>query len=787
MSALTLLLELVQTRVFSYSLHPLIAYSAIALAMLGFGLGAAALTLRPSLAGTDPQRRLALLSLALGGSALLVNFSFARVSPNVIPVETLWVSPGWTAFALLPCVVPYVISGMITTIVLQAGLGRIGRTYFWNLAGAALGCALVMVLLRPLGAERLVALCSAAAFGAAALFAWPLKDRLRWVGLGVGAVGIVLAPFADRWIAYQPDSNDLLYIHSSHRGAKLEREFSQWDPVGRIEVLRHEVPHLHVREPVAYRTITNDSGAMALLIEAGAPGWGKEIFEESIYSTPYRLKQSPDVLVIGVGGGIDVHAALHWGARQVTGVEVSATTLHILQGPYAHFPRFHEHGDRVRLVHADGRAFARGTTQRFDIVQMSGVDTFTMHSASAMVTAEDYLYTVDAFEDFLALLKDDGVLAVTRFGDEAMNLSTLAAAALRRHGVSRPQDHILAVQQSDASGIVVKRTPLTSQDVETLRKVGDRTEPNGVRIPHYDDVGLRASDPVRVLYPPHGTPDDRYVRFFSAMAEGRELGVLRELRNPFVPPTDDRPYYMLLGIWMASSQTMHPIVGTLQVVTVLIAATSLVLILAPLLRVRRRSHAGIGALASVIVYFFGLGAGFMLLEVGLIHRTLVFVGSPAASVSVVITSILMASGVGAFVSDRVSWPLGWRLLMALGGMLGVGLAFRLGAEPMFDVLFGWPSWVRWLAAGLAMAPGGFFAGWFFPVGLRAIGQKSEALVPWAIAVNGFASVLGSLATLSLGVSFGFQTVFVIGLGAYVVAVAVMVPMVWGTKADGTLR
>jgi hypothetical protein len=320
--------------------------------------------------------------------------------------------------------------------------------------------------------------------------------------------------------------------------------------------------------------------------------------------------------------------------------------------------------------------------------------------------------------------------------------------------------------------------------VETLRKVGDRTEPNGVRIPHYDDVGLRASDPVRVLYPPHGTPDERYVRFFSAMAEGRELGVLRELRNPFVPPTDDRPYYMLLGIWMASSQTMHPIVGTLRVVTLLIAATSLVLILAPLLRVRRRSQAGIGALASVIVYFFGLGAGFMLLEVGLIHRTLVFVGSPAASVSVVITSILLASGVGAYVSDRVRWPLAQRLLVALGGMLGVGLAFRLGAEPMFDALFGWPSWVRWLAAGLAMAPGGFFAGWFFPVGLRAIGQKSEALVPWAIAVNGFASVLGSLATLSLGVSFGFHTVFVIGLGAYVVAVAVMAPMVWGRESRG---
>ena len=776
MSALTLLYELVQTRVFSYSLHPLIAYSAIAIAMLGFGLGAAALTLRPSLAGKDPQRRLSELSLGLGLSIALVNVLFAHVSSNVIPIKTLWVSPGWTSLALLPCVIPYVLAGMLTTLVLQSGLGRIGRVYFWNLAGSALGCALVMWLLRPLGAERLVALTAAAAGGAAALFAWPARDRIRWVGIAFGIVGLVAMPFADRWIAYQPDSNDLLYVYAAQNHTKLEREFSQWDPVGRIEVLRHDIQYLHVTEPVEYRTITNDSGAMALLIQAGEPGWGKAIFEQSIYSTPYRLKEQPEVLVIGVGGGIDIHTALHWNAKHVTGVEVSATTLHILQGPYASFTRWAEQGDRVRLVHADGRAFARRTDQRFDIVQMSGVDTFTMHSASAMVTAEDYLYTVDAFVDFLGLLKEDGVLAVTRFGDEAMNLSSLAAAALRRLGVEQPQDHIFAMQQSDASGIVVKRTPMTPGDIANLQKVGDRKVPNAVRVPHYDAVGLRASDPVRVLYPPAGPADPRYAYFFSEMGKGHEVQALRKFNNNFVPPTDDRPYYMLLGIWMASSRIIHPVIGTLRVATLIIAATSLLLIFAPLFVVRRRSKSGIGTLFAVIVYFFALGMGFMLLEVGLIHRTLVFVGSPAASVSVVITAILMASGIGAFVSDRVSWSLARRLLFAVGGMLTVGLLFRIGAGPLFDALFHLPTWGRWLTAALALAPGGFFTGWFFPVGLRVISRRSDTLVPWAIAVNGFASVLGSLATLSLGVSFGFQTVFVIALVGYVIAVAVLLPV-----------
>jgi len=579
-------------------------------------------------------------------------------------------------------------------------------------------------------------------------------------------------------LRYQPDSNDLLYVYAAQHHTSFQREVTAWDPVGRIDVLRHDIPKVFVTEPVDYRTITNDSGAMALLLAApGPPGsWGKAIFEKTIYTVPYLIKTEPEVLVIGVGGGIDIHTALHWNAKRVVGVEVSGATMQLLQGPYASFTRWAEQGDRVRLLHADGRSFARSTKERFDIVQLSGVDTFTVHSASAMVTAEDYLYTVDAFADFLGLLHEDGVLAVTRFGDEAMNLSTIAAEALRREGVKHPERHIFAVQQSYASGILVKKTPLTDAELAKLKAIEDRTEPTGVRVPHYDEVGLRAGDPLRVLHPTGRVPDLRYQFFFAAMGEGLETKVLREIGNPFIAPTDDRPYYMLLGIWFASQRIIHPVIGTLRVTTIVIASTSLLLILLPLVKLRRRSGAGVGAIASVLVYFFALGACFMLLEVGLIHRTIVFVGSPGASVSVVMASILVSSGIGARVSDLVTWPRWRRLLLAIAGMVGVGIFYRFAAAGVFDALFGLPVWGRCVAAAVLLAPAGFFAGWFFPVGLGLVAIKSKVLVPWAIAVNGFASVLGSLATLSLGVSFGFKAVFTIAVAGYAIGVAVLLPL-----------
>jgi hypothetical protein len=67
-------------------------------------------------------------------------------------------------------------------------------------------------------------------------------------------------------------------------------------------------------------------------------------------------------------------------------------------------------------------------------------------------------------------------------------------------------------------------------------------------------------------------------------------------------------------------------------------------------------------------------------------------------------------------------------------------------------------------------------GWFFPLGLGITARTSASLVPWAIAVNGFASVIGSLATLPLSLAFGFRTLFVLAALGYVVAVLVMMPL-----------
>jgi len=782
-SLATLLYELTQIRVFAYCLHPVVAFSAIALAMLGFGLGATLLALRPSLADADRlRRRLGALCCALAVSIIGVNVAFSHSSVRIIETGTLAVDTLWTAVTMLPSIVPYFLAGLITALILRSEVARIGRIYFWNLLGSAAGCVVMILLLRPLGAERLLMVAAGLAGLAGLVLVWGEARVLPWISLALAVAALAAVPAAEVLFPLKPDTTG--YNAMFERWERKQgygppvRELSEWDPVGRLEVLDHEREHVRVPDEVGYRVMTVDGGAMTLLLEGqDRPGWGRALFRDSIYGAAYHVKQRPRVLVIGAGGGSDIETALHWGAPSVTGVEISLSTLRAVTETYGEFAGWPER-EEVKLIHADGRAFAKATDDRFDVIQMSGVDTVTSHASGSMITVEDYLYTVEAFSDFIEVLAPDGVLSVVRFGDEALNLSRIAVRALRRLGVEQPHRCVVALRQAQLAGVLVKREPFTASQIVALRRFESRERFTEVEIPIYDVGGIHLGAPLRLLHPAGRSPAPRYRRFFDAARKGEESQAAKHLGSPFIVPTDDRPYYMLHQ-WMRSArarQDAHPTVRLLVVSTVVIAVASLILIVLPVFSLRRRRVASLGTMASTSVYFFCLGAGFMLLEVGLIHRAMVFVGTPGASVAVVLASILVSSGLGSRVSDLVGWSATRRILTALGGLAAVGLGYHFGASPLFDALFGWPSWARCAAAAVAIAPAGFCMGWFFPVGLRVAADRFAGLVPWAIAVNGFASVIGSLLTFFLGVAIGFSGVFTVALGLYLLAVLVYLPL-----------
>ncbi|HEY3354658.1 MAG TPA: hypothetical protein VGQ83_15505 [Polyangia bacterium] len=764
--------EVTQLRVFAYSLNPVLVYTGVAITMLGFGLASTVLTLWKRLAAVPAATLGAAASLGLAVSGAVANVVFALASPGISARTE--VTGSFTAASLsviILCTLPYACGGLLVAVVLSRRTAASGRFYFLNLVGSGVGCFVINFALRPLGAERLVTALLALAALCGALLAGRTAPRLRAAALVTGLALAAVAPVAPRLIEFAPDAADQHAImaaayRAAGAGAPV-REYSVWDPVAKVDIHSWAGQTARLPAPVPFKMLTQDSGAASLLVAVGQdPARGARLFGDTIYSTALKLRTKPRVLVVGPGGGSDVQAALHHGAARITAVEINAATVRAVRDTFADFLGRPYAQPGVAVVNADGRSFLRRTEEKFDIIQMSGVDTLTVQAASSYVFAEEYLYTVDAFQDYLRALADDGLLSIVRFGREPYRLSVLAAAALRRIGVVHPEQHMLILQQSMATLLLIKRTPFTAVELATVaRSVAASGAANaGLGVHGYDVMDLRLGAPLRRIYAP-GAPDGEpvYQALFAAIAAGQTPNV--------AVPTDDCPYYFIaewVGFFQGQSYgPVAPVLGVYVRFVGILLAVALALIVLPAAVLRGRHQRGRRSLAA-LGYFFSLGFCYMLLEIALIQKAVLVVEHPAYSVSVVLASLLLASALGSLLSQRLRLAPRTIVLGAAAviAVVGGGYAFGLGA--IFRALMPLAFPVRMLLVALLVAPLGCAMGTLFPLGLRQLGDRGARLVPWAIAVNGFASVIGSVLSLPGAVLFGFTALFAGGVALYVI-------------------
>jgi hypothetical protein len=251
------------------------------------------------------------------------------------------------------------------------------------------------------------------------------------------------------------------------------------------------------------------------------------------------------------------------------------------------------------------------------------------------------------------------------------------------------------------------------------------------------------------------------------------------------PPTDDRPFFAHFFKWSQAAQVFAELGKTWQpfggagyfVILALLALTSIlaaVIIILPVpivrwQRIRRTGKSqevtpdgGFGHAAPFLAYFGLIGLAFLLVEIPLIQRFILFLGHPAYAFSGVLFAILLFSGLGSQLSDRI--PLG-AALGALALWL-IGLPFLL--PPLLAVCLGFSLPLRLAAATAILAPLGILMGIPFPAGIAWLANTAgrPGLVPWIWAVNGAMSVIASILAALLALSFGFNWVFRIGALCY---------------------
>ncbi|RJO74414.1 MAG: hypothetical protein C4523_00705 [Myxococcales bacterium] len=761
-STATLALEVLQVRLFSVMLWHHLAYMVITVTLLGFSAAGAYVAVKGTGTDDEARRKAGWSSLLF---ALTTILAFAVVSR--VPLDTymqssvLQLSFIFLYYAFL--IVPYFFAGLAITLLLSHYVRIVHRLYFWNLLGSAIGCLLFLLLLMQLGGEG--ALFATAALGAAAALPLFAERRLRIVSGAAAVVLLLLIPAATSIVAVQPAPSKALGMFLANT-PDVKLESTKWDPVARIDVVSSPAfANMYRYHEAAVRKIfTIDGDAFTFVYSFDRPFPEIELIGKTLYGSAYFLKDKPKVAIIGLGGGTDIITALHFQAREITGVEINQAMIDAAMDTFDTYPINPYRDPSVTILHEEGRSFLRRTEEKYDIIQMSGVDTWSAMATGAYVLSENYLYTKEAFGEYYDHLAPDGLLCMIRWifdpPREMLRLATVQSAVLKGRGVKSPWHHMVVIKQGLLASVVTKMTPFTRREIAGLKR------------------SLSNKPELELLYAPGEEGQTMFHRYFEAMKKGKEAEFIAQYPYKIDVVDDDRPFFFEYYKWSDMFGTQfgkggylaaaRPI-GYIILLASLIQAVifGLAFILLPLYKFKGAGLATDGA-GKMIIYFAALGMGFMFIEVALMQRFVLFLGHPTFSIAITMFALLVFTGVGSAIAGRVNMEPRRIVLIATIGIAITILAYMLGLTPLFNAMLGLPLWARAVAAVILLAPLGMMMGMPFPTGLAYVRRGAAAFVPWAFGINGVASVAASVLCIILAILAGFTLVFVCAALIYLI-------------------
>lgn len=784
LSAAAIGYEILLTRLFSIILWHHFAYLIISVALLGVGASGTFLAFarRPLAARfTLTFATCAVLFgiMSVGGFALA-----QRVPFN--PLELVW--DVGQQFRLLQIsvllAVPFFAAATAIGLTLARFGEAIGSVYRADMVGAglgALGVVLVLMALPPAAGLRLV---GALGLLAAALAVSREPGRFRPALLLAAAAIVAAAGWPGDWLRPQPSQYKGLSQALTVPGARVAEERS--GPLGLLTVVESpEVPFRHVPglslaarvEPPPQLGVFTDAESLTAIARFDGDLAALGYLDQQTAALPFHLLDRPRTLVLGAGGGADVLLALHHEAEAVDAVELNPQLVGLVRDTHAAFAGHIYARDDVTVHVAEARAFVETSTRSWDVIQVALLDSFTAAASGLQALSESPLYTVEALRAYSRHLAPGGILAITRWlrapPRDSLKLIATAIAALEAEGVADPGRRLAAIRGWNTVTVLLRNGSFEPEDVSRIRSF----------------AGRRAFD---VAWYPGMTRDEANRRnrlaepyLFDATAallERSERDYLDAYRFYVAPATDDRPYYFRFfkwsllpellalrgqgGLTLLDSGYLILLASLAQAV-----ATSLVLILLPMLWLKRRRRPPSGLPAwRIAVYFLALGFAFMFVEIAFIQRLTLFLGHPLGAIAIVLAGFLLFAGLGSGASARWSGNRKVPLIgAAIGAIAGVAVFHLLVMPIALPLLTGLPISVKAVLALAMIAPLAFPMGMPFPLGLAAVTRSAPALVPWAWAINGCASVVAvSLASL-LAMHIGFAAVIGVALALYAAA------------------
>lgn len=716
LSASGILLEIALTRLLSALYYPQSVFVVLSLAVLGIGIGAGLATT------SERVRKIENLPIyiALAGlSALMLTLIaiFTATSGDMLI----------TGGVML---LPYSLIGLSFATLFSNQSEHSRTLYAADLIGAGLASLLIIPLLDTLGAINSLLLI-AGLFMVTAIIYRPMIAGL----LGVVLMSAVLfTNLSANWLtvnmatlgAQKPLTQTL-----SAGGEILE---TRWDSFARTDLVQPEEGSQRIYV----------DGAAASIIP---PTENNDHLIQDIGLFAFITAQPQSVFTIGSGGGLDVWFAQTAEATDITAVEVNPQSVQLVKD-YADYSGDLYNQSNVTVVVDEGRSVLRRSDKQYDLIFLSQVVTLTSERAGYAMT-ENSVFTLEAFTEYLDHLTPDGFLSIKLYDEITMSRAlSLAIEALKQDqnlDDVEALDHIVAMLDPSTSPptplLMVRKSPLLQQEVLTIGQVSQRIGFATLFLP-----GIQADPPLDAVVKGTNTYQD----------------VVDISPADLSPPTDDRPFFYQFNRGLPDE------LQSLGIALGIVLAVTLILLVVYFVKTR------IPKMPAYAVYFSGLGAGFMLVEIALIQQTRLFIGHPTIAVSLVIAVLLIGGGVGSALYRRLSpeiTRLSWKPLMLIIVVVALWQFLWQAISPQ---VIGADQIVRIAVVTVMIFPLGLLMGIPFPMGLTVAGQTDKRLVALGWGINGLFSVIGSVLAIAVAMMIGFSAVFAVAAGFYILALLITI-------------
>jgi len=765
-------------RILSISDYYHFAFLIVSTALLGFGISGSFLYF--FISKFKDQNFILLFFSFCFSLSIVVSF----ISINLIPFDSFKIvlEPGqifYLAAYYLFLLLPFFFGGSFIGYIFFVQ-EKPGITYFYNLIGSASGSLLVIFLI-PSISERGVILASTAV-GLAATFILINKKYLKvFLILCVvfliflasvllcfpQALDIRMSPYKSLPAVLRYPGSKVIYTgENSYSVVNVVESPSMKSAVG-ISLKYKEIPPEQLG-------LTIDGDNLSAITNAENEAGKLKFIEYLPISLLFTIKQYPEnVLVIKPGGGMDVLGSSYFGSQNIYVVESNNLVADVLEKDFAEFSGNIYGRDNVKVFKTSSRNFARVADTKFDLIIVSLSDSFHPISSGAYSLNENYLYTKESFEDLINVLKNDGILAVTRWAQfppsENLKILSTLVDICSKSGKEEIPGSIFAFRNWSTLTTLFKKDGFSVQEIDNLKI---KAEKLNFDIVYYNKVSEGEANIYNRLEKPY------FFNFYKEIIESNDDEREEFYRSYYFnirPATDDMPYFFnffkfvqMPDIMKYFGKSTQPFGGGGYLVLIAALIISIILsfflILFPLKI--KRININIKRDFKFLIYFFSLGFGYFFIELPFIQKFILILGEPAYSLSVIFFSLMLSAGLGSYLSSRLKFL---NLKFAIIALVAYIVVF-VGVFPFVsDFIISKTLWQRFLYTALLIMPAGFFMGIPFPTGISKAKEKRREIIPWLWAINGCSSVVGSITAVIISMHFGFSIVIAIAALFYISA------------------